>query len=43
MKDVNKEVPDELVDNMIGILSSYDGVESLYYCYKGDWLVRERH
>ncbi|MCK4910532.1 MAG: hypothetical protein KAR83_02770 [Thermodesulfovibrionales bacterium] len=43
MKDYKKDVPDILLDKMVGILSSYDGVESLYYCYKGDWLVRERH
>ena len=26
-----------------GILSYYDGVEVIFYCYKGKWLVRQRH
>lgn len=25
------------------ILSGYDGVEELFYCYKGEWVVRIRH
>lgn len=25
------------------ILSEYDGVEELFYCYEGEWLVRQRH
>lgn len=25
---------------VIGILSSYDGVESTFYCHNGDWLFR---
>jgi hypothetical protein len=25
------------------ILSEYDGVEELFYCYKGEWVVRIRH
>ncbi len=26
-----------------GILSEYDGVDELFYCHKGAWLVRQRH
>lgn len=26
-----------------GVLSEYDGVESLFYCYNGKWVVRTRH
>lgn len=26
-----------------GIMSSYDGVESTFYCYDGEWLFRTRH
>lgn len=25
------------------ILSEYDGVDELFYCYKGEWLTRQRH
>lgn len=25
------------------ILSEYDGVEELFYCYEGEWVVRIRH
>lgn len=26
-----------------GILSYYDGVENIFYCFEGRWLVRQRH
>ena len=26
-----------------GILSEYDGVETLFFCYNGKWIVRMRH
>jgi hypothetical protein len=26
-----------------GILSEYDGVEALFYCHQGEWLIRQRH
>jgi hypothetical protein len=26
-----------------GIQSEYDGLESLFYCYRGEWIVRMRH
>lgn len=26
-----------------GIMSSYDGVESIFYCYDGEWIFRTRH
>lgn len=31
----------KLVGN--AILSEYDGVSELFYCYEGEWLVRQRH
>jgi hypothetical protein len=40
LRDPKKRPPeDKKLDNN-GILSEYDGVEVLYYCYKGEWLVR---
>jgi len=40
LKDSGKKPPEseKLYNN--GILSEYDGVEVVYYCYKGEWLVR---
>lgn len=40
LKDSLKRLPenDEFSGN--AILSEYDGVEALFYCYKGEWVVR---
>lgn len=40
IRDPLKRPPetDELSGN--AILSEYDGVEALFYCYKGEWVVR---
>jgi hypothetical protein len=43
VKDPKRKPPkaEKLKHN--GILSEYDGVEELFYCYEGEWVVRIRH
>ncbi len=43
LADPNRRAPSgvKLMNN--AILSHYDGVEALFYCYRGKWLVRQRH
>jgi len=39
----SKRVPPGKKLTSNAIRSEYDGVETLFYCYKGEWLVRQRH
>ena len=43
VNDSNRKPPktEKLQHN--AILSEYDGVEELFYCYRGEWVVRIRH
>ena len=43
IRDTSKKVPkgEKLTHN--GILSYYDGVETVFYRYKDEWIVRIRH
>jgi len=41
--DRNKKLPKNLRMENNAILSEYDGVEVLFYCYKGEWVARVRH
>lgn len=43
IKDPKRKVPKKATMRTNGIMSYYDGVEELFYCYKGEWLVRQRH
>lgn len=43
LNNPSKRGPQNVELNESGILSEYDGVEELLYCYKGEWLVRKRH
>ncbi len=43
MDDPAALVPKGLTMTHNGILSSYDGVEELFYCLDGKWIVRQRH
>ncbi len=42
INDPKKKVPKNVKLIYNAILSEYDGVEALFYCYKGEWLVRQR-
>lgn len=43
LHDARKRGPKNIKLSANGILSEYDGVEDLFYCHKGEWLVRQRH
>lgn len=43
LSDPRKKGPENARLEKDGIMSEYDGVEELLYCYKGDWLIRRRH
>jgi len=41
--DPQRRAPTNVKLSGNGILSEYDGVEALFYCHEGAWLVRQRH
>lgn len=41
--DPQKKPPEGIKLTNNGILSYYDGVEVIFYCHKGKWIVRQRH
>jgi hypothetical protein len=43
VKNPRRRPPSNIKLTNNAILSAYDGVEELFYCYKGDWLMRFRH
>lgn len=43
VKDPEREVSKNVKLTQNAILSEYDGVELLFYCYEGEWVVRIRH
>lgn len=43
LRDRNKRLPKNIRMENNAILSEYDGVEVLFYCYNGEWVVRIRH
>jgi hypothetical protein len=43
VKNPKKRGPKNVKLEHYGILSEYDGLSALFYCYKGQWLVRKRH
>lgn len=43
LADPKRTGPKDVKLSANGILSEYDGVEELFYCYKGAWLIRQRH
>lgn len=43
LADPKRRGPKNIKLSANGILSEYDGVEELFYCHKGEWLVRQRH
>jgi hypothetical protein len=38
-----RKVPNDVRLTHNAIMSYYDGVEELFYCHKGEWLVRQSH
>jgi len=42
LKDPKKKLAKGNLTNN-AIRSEYDGVEIIFYCYKGEWLIRQRH
>jgi len=43
VKDPKRKPPENEKLKHNAILSEYDGVEELFYCYEGEWVVRIRH
>lgn len=43
IRNPKKKPPKNLKLKENAILSEYDGVSELFYCYEGEWLVRQRH
>jgi len=43
LADPRRKVPTNHRFTHAAVRSYYDGVEELFYCHNGEWLVRERH
>lgn len=43
LKERSKKAPDDVTVTHNAIRSYYDGVEEIFYCYNGEWLVRQSH
>ena|SRR2546426_4327532 len=43
LKDRSRKAPDDVRMTHNAIRSYYDGVEEVFYCHNGEWLVRQRH
>jgi hypothetical protein len=43
LDDPKRSVPENTHLGHNAVLSEYDGVEVIFYCLNGEWLVRVRH
>lgn len=43
LNDPKRKVPENRTLSNNAIRSYYDGVEEIFYCYKGEWLLRQTH